>query len=42
MVLCYLPYYYAQMSQLQTIHPDVHTKFMEGSFSVQLDSANPC
>jgi len=44
----YLPYYYTQVSQLQTIiiiikiiHPDVHTKFIEGSLSFQLDSTNP-
>ena len=37
----YLPYYYAQMSQLPTTHPDVYTEFMEGQFSVQLGSTNP-
>lgn len=37
----YLPYYYAQMSQLPSTHPDVYTEFMEGRFSVQLGSANP-
>ena len=37
----YLPYYYAQMSQLPITHPDMYRKFMEGGFSVQLGSANP-
>ncbi len=37
----YLPYYYAKMTQLPTEHPDVYAKFMQGGFSVQLDSTNP-
>ena len=37
----YLPYYYAQMPQLLTNNPDVHAEFMQGRFSVQLDSNNP-
>ena len=37
----YLPYYYAEMSQLPSNHPDVHEEFMRGSFSVQLGSVNP-
>ena len=37
----YLPYYYAQMSQLPTTHPDVQAEFMQGGFSVQLGSNNP-
>ena len=32
----YLSYYYAQMSQLPTTHPDVHAEFMQGGFSVWL------
>lgn len=37
---CYLPYYYAQMFHLPDEHPDVHAEFMQGGFSVQLDSTN--
>ena len=40
----YLPYYYAQMSQLASTHPEVFSEFMEGGFSVQMvqmDSTNP-
>lgn len=37
----YLPYYYAQMSQLPSTHPDVFKEFMEGGFSVQMGSTNP-
>ena len=37
----YLPYYYAQMTQLPTDHPRVHEEFMRGGFSVQLGSKNP-
>ena len=37
----YLPYYYAEMSQLPSNHPDVHEEFMQGNFSVQLGSVNP-
>ena len=37
----YLPYYYTQMSQQPTTHPDVHAEFMRGGFSVQFGSTNP-
>ena len=37
----YLPYYYTQMSQQPTTHPDVHAEFMQGGFSVQFGSTNP-
>ena len=37
----YLAYYYAQMSQLPTTHPDVNAEFMQGGFSVHLGSNNP-
>eukprot|EP00058_Branchiostoma_floridae_P000977 XP_002586465.1 hypothetical protein BRAFLDRAFT_106667 [Branchiostoma floridae] len=37
----YLSYYYAQMSQLQSQHPDVYAEFMRGHFSVQIGHANP-
>ena len=37
----YLPYYYANMSQLSTTHPDVYEKFMHGCLSVQLGDSNP-
>ncbi|KAI8521965.1 hypothetical protein Bbelb_017190 [Branchiostoma belcheri] len=37
----YLSYYYAQMSRLQTQHPDVYAEFMRGRFSVQLGPRNP-
>ena len=37
----YLPYYYAQMSQLHTTHPDVYAEFIQGGLSVQLGSNNP-
>ena len=37
----YLPYYYAQMSQLPTSSPDVHTEFMQGGFLFQLGSNHP-
>lgn len=36
----YLPYYYAQMLQLPSTHPDVFKEFMEGCFSVQMGSTN--
>ena len=36
----YLPYYYAQITQLPVKHPDVHAEFMKGGFSVQLGSRN--
>ena len=38
---CYIPYYYAQMTQLPVEHPDVHAEFMQGGFAVQLGSGNP-
>ena len=37
----YLPYYYAQMTQLPVEHPYVHAEHMQGDFSVQLCSRNP-
>ena len=37
----YLPVYYAQMTNLPTDHPEVHRKFMEGHFSVQLAEESP-
>ena len=37
----YLPYYYAQMSQLPTSSPDVHAEFMQGGFLFQLGCNNP-
>eukprot|EP00058_Branchiostoma_floridae_P019404 XP_002604894.1 hypothetical protein BRAFLDRAFT_77273 [Branchiostoma floridae] len=37
----YLSYYYAQMSQLHSQHPDVYAEFMRGHFSVQIGHTNP-
>ena len=37
----YLPYYYAQMFQQPTPHPDMHAEFMQGGFSAQFGSTNP-
>ena len=37
----YLPVYYAQMTNLQAEHPEVHNSFMEGQFSVQLLERSP-
>ena len=37
----YLPYYYAQTSQLLIPHPDVYKEFMEGAFSAGLGFTNP-
>ena len=37
----YLPYYYAQMTELPVEHPDVHAEFIQVGFSVQLGSRNP-
>ena len=37
----YLSVYYADMCQLPTEHPNVHSAFHEGEFSVQLGSSNP-
>ena len=37
----YLPVYYAQMKSLQSNHPEVYHRFMEGHFSVQLAEESP-
>ena len=37
----YLPYYYAQMSELPTSSPDVNAEFMQGGFLFQLGSNHP-
>jgi len=37
----YLLMYYAQMANLPVEHPDVHRKFMEGHFSMQLSGKSP-
>ena len=37
----YLPYHYAQMTQLPTSSPDVHAEFIQGGFLFQLGSNHP-
>ena len=36
----YLPAYYYDMLNLRTTNPDVHEAFVQGNFSIQLDSCN--